>query len=89
MRAAGWIVIVMIGVTVACNNNASVQTKAHILERKVLTNGRLLVNYVFKARPGLVVKDSMEVDSKKIIPHDSVLLIFSEKDPHKNQLEVP
>jgi hypothetical protein len=89
MSKAGWGGIVMILLAVACNGNASVQTKAHILERKVLANGRLLVNYVFKAPKGLMVKDSVEVDSKKIIPHDSVPLIFSAKDPHRNQLEVP
>ena len=90
MKRIAWgMILVGIMTAVACNSDSAVQTKAHILERKVLANGRLLVNYVFRARPGELVKDSMEVDSKKIIPHDSVPLIFSAKDPHHNELKVP
>lgn len=75
-------------VATACNSRGVMETKAHILERKMLSNGKLLVNYVFRSEKGEVITDSVAVDEQRVIPHDSVPVIFSPKDPRENELKV-
>lgn len=80
--------VLLLVVATACNSRVVVETKAHILERKMLSNGKLLVNYVFRSEQGEVITDSVAVDEERVIPHDSVPVIFSPKDPRENELKV-
>ncbi|RXK87115.1 hypothetical protein [Filimonas effusa] len=88
MKKAGWMAALLLVAATACNSEGIVRTKAHILERKMLSNGKLLINYVFRAPHGEVITDSVAVDEHKVIPHDSVPLIFSPKNPKENELEI-
>lgn len=88
MKKVLWVVVLLLGAATACNSGGAIKTKAHILERKMLSNGKLLVNYVFRSQKGEVITDSVAVDETKVIPHDSVPLIFSAKNPRQNELKV-
>lgn len=86
-----WIVaIAILGVTIAgCTEKNTLLAKAHIIERKALGNGKLRVNYVFTAGERQLVKDSADVDSERVVPHDSVSVRFSPGDPHQNHIQLP
>lgn len=85
-----WIVAVAIlGVAAGCSEKNTLLAKAHIIERKALANGKVRVNYVFETGERRLVKDSADVDSERVVPHDSVSIKFSAVDPHKNQIQLP
>jgi uncharacterized protein YcfL len=73
-------------VLVSCNNNQK-EGVAHITQRKILANGRLLISYTFKANEKIIV-DSMEFPNQ-IVPHDSVIVVFSSENPTKSKLRIP
>ena len=77
-------IIILVLTNSACNTNTSVQTKAHIFERKMLTDGKLKVYYVFNAGKNLM-HDSSVVDNK-ILPHDSVTVMFKKNNPEESNL---
>jgi hypothetical protein len=64
------------------------QTLAHITERRLKNNGKLQVSYAYHAGEKLVA-DSAELPVTTIVPHDSVTVVFSSKEPGKSSLLVP
>ncbi|GGH58283.1 hypothetical protein HNQ91_000392 [Filimonas zeae] len=72
-----------------CQGTSTEIAKAHIIERKALANGKVRVNYVFTAGEQKQVKDSADVDGRKVVPHDSVSVRFSANDPLENQIQLP
>ncbi|HXL54877.1 MAG TPA: hypothetical protein VN958_01385 [Chitinophagaceae bacterium] len=70
--------------TAACNTNNSIQTKAYIFERKMLSNGKLMVHYVFNAGKALF-QDSSVIENK-VLPQDSVIVQFKKEDPAESRL---
>jgi hypothetical protein len=71
-----------------CGRANTATARAHILERKAVKNGKLLVHYVFAAGERLVA-DSLELGAETIVPHDSVPVEFSQNDPRQHQLKLP
>jgi hypothetical protein len=69
---------------VACSAD-HYETKAKILERKMLQDDQLLILYSFKAGDRTIV-DSVRTENK-VIPHDSLRVIYSASDPEKNTLK--
>lgn len=62
--------------------------RAHILERKLTAEGKLMINYTFTTGQK-AISDSIQVDTQKIIPHDSLTVLFSPKNPSDHRLQVP
>ncbi|HEY6978330.1 MAG TPA: hypothetical protein VH396_18660 [Chitinophagaceae bacterium] len=67
-----------------CNTNNSIQTKAYIIERKMLNNGKLMVHYIFKAGRDLFLDSS--VVENKVLPQDSVIVKFKRENPTESSL---
>lgn len=85
-----WIEGAAIMVAIAgCQGKSTEIAKAHIIERKALANGKVRVNYVFEAGAQQLVKDSADIDGRKVVPHDSVSVRFSANDPLQNQIQLP
>jgi hypothetical protein len=61
------------------------ETKAKIVERKMLQDGRLMIRYSFAAGKQTIL-DSVRT-SNKVIPHDSLRVVYSSSDPRKNTLK--
>jgi hypothetical protein len=70
--------------TAACNTNNSIQTKAYIFERRMLSNGKLMIHYVFNTGKALL-QDSSVVDNK-VLPQDSVIVKFKKENPIESSL---
>jgi hypothetical protein len=71
----------------ACSSKKQ-ETLAHIVERRMGAGDKLIISYQFLAGTQLV-SDSMEVPKNRIIPHDSVKLVFSPGNPAKSHLILP
>lgn len=63
------------------------QTVAHILQRRLDENGKLMISYRFSAG-GKWVYDSMELHNQ-VIPHDSLQVVFSSQNPDSSRLLIP
>lgn len=61
------------------------ETKAKIVERKMLPDSQLLIRYSFRAGDRTFT-DSVRTRNK-VIPHDSLRVIYSASDPGKNTLK--
>ncbi|MEP6845087.1 MAG: hypothetical protein ABI861_03760 [Panacibacter sp.] len=68
----------------ACNTNTSITTKAHIFERKLLDNGKLMVCYAFNNGNALI-QDSSIIENL-VIPQDSVAVVFQKNNPANSDL---
>ncbi len=77
-------VLVLLITAAACNTNNFVQTKAYIFERKMLSNGKLMVHYVFNA--GKVLLEDSSVVENKVLPQDSVIIVFKKENPTQSTL---
>ena len=60
------------------------ETRARIIERRLLPDSQLLIKYSFVAGTQ-VVTDSVRTRNR-IIPHDSILVRYSPDNPKKNTL---
>ena len=69
----------------ACSGTPTQQTRAYIIERKMMNDGKLMISYVFHAEDK-PFSDSEEV-ANSIIPQDSVTVVYREGNPQKNQLK--
>ena len=63
------------------------QGMAHITQRKLKAGGSLLISYQFKEGETLFT-DSMEIPNR-IIPHDSVQVVYAAGNPSKSHLILP
>jgi hypothetical protein len=81
-----FLVIVTAIVFFACGKKESRAT-AYITQRRLDTSGRLVLTYRFMAKDTWVW-DSMRVDNR-IIPNDSLVVLFSSENPVKSRLELP
>jgi hypothetical protein len=79
-------IIALMLVLTACSGGENTGM-ARITERRAATNGRLHVHYEFMAGSTLVA-DSLEMENR-IIPNDSVAVVFNSKNPRENHLQVP
>jgi hypothetical protein len=61
------------------------EAKAKILERKMLPGDELLIRYSFQAGDRTIL-DSVRTKNK-VIPHDSLRVVYSASDPGKNTLK--
>jgi NDP-sugar pyrophosphorylase family protein len=68
----------------SCNNKYD-ETKAKIIERKVIDENNILIKYAFIAGNKTIV-DSVRTKNK-VIPHDSLTVTYSASDPTKNTLK--
>jgi len=60
------------------------ETFAHITQRRLDKAGKLVISYQF-SNNGKLVYDSVEVINK-IVPHDSVRVIYSLEHPQESRL---
>lgn len=84
MKKKAWILYVLLAA--ACSSGEH-ETIAHITQRRLDKSGRLLISYQFHAGDKLVL-DSMEV-TNRVVPHDSVKVIFSSANPDNSRLVLP
>ena len=61
------------------------EAKAKIIERRVVDNDNILIKYSFQAGDATII-DSVRTKNK-VIPHDSLRVIYSPSDPGKNTLK--
>lgn len=80
--------VVAVLVTACGQRNNMLTARAHILERKITDDGKLMINYTFTTGQK-AINDSLQVDTQKIIPHDSLTVLFSPKNPSDHHLQVP
>ena len=71
---------------VSCNTNTDNLTKfnAYIFERKIRTDGKLLISYAFSYGKK-IIKDSVVVNNM-VLPQDSVSIVFKKNNPAKSDL---
>ncbi|MES2005181.1 MAG: hypothetical protein V4450_11705 [Bacteroidota bacterium] len=60
---------------------------AHITQRRLKASGSLVISYQFRQGASLF-KDSMEIPNR-IVPHDSVKVVFASGNPSKSHLVLP
>lgn len=72
----------------SCGKQHNSDVRAHIVERRIDANGRLLVRYQFK-KGGALVMDSAEFEEQTVVPHDSVPVVFSSKNASEHRLLLP
>lgn len=70
----------------ACKSNFT-STNANIIQRKLLNDSVLRVNYTYTAL-GKLYEDSLEIRNKMVVL-DTVPLLFSEKNPQIHNLQMP
>lgn len=63
------------------------ETVAHITQRRIKTNGMLEISYQYHNGQRLVL-DSMELVNR-IVPHDSLPVVFSPGTPSQSHLLIP
>jgi hypothetical protein len=80
------LVILTVTALFACGKRES-RTTAYITQRRLDTSGRLVLTYRFMAKDTWVW-DSMRVDNR-VIPNDSLVVLFSSENPLKSRLELP
>lgn len=51
------------------------ETKAKIIERRMLPDSQLMLHYTYKVGDKMIIDSA--VTSNKVIPHDSVTVIYS------------
>ncbi len=71
----------------SCNRVNVIETKAHIFERRVLNNGKLMVFYAFNTGKSLI-QDSLVLENK-VLPTDSVTVQFKIYDPTESNIIMP
>ena len=76
--------IILISSFISCNKVTTIETKAHIFERKTLKNGKLMVYYAFNTDKSLI-QDSSILENK-VLPVDSVTVQFKISDPTESSL---
>ena len=82
------ILVVAVIFTACGERNSMLSARAHILERKITGDGKLMINYTFTTGQK-AINDSLQVDTQKVIPHDSLTVLFSSKNPSNHHLQVP
>ncbi|MBI2282859.1 MAG: hypothetical protein HYU71_04050 [Bacteroidetes bacterium] len=70
----------------ACSSREG-ETRAHITQRRTVAAGRLLINYEFRVG-GQLFLDSMET-ANRVVPHDSVPVVYSPRNPRESHLQLP
>lgn len=77
---------ILLLIAASCNTSTNDLTKAnaYIFERKMRTDGRLLVSYTFNYGRKLI-KDSAVV-SNVVLPQDSVSIVFEKNNPANSNL---
>jgi len=84
MKKRYWIPLVLL--VTACSAGER-QTVGHITQRSMRPGGRLVIAYRFNAGNSTIA-DSVEMPNR-VVPHDSVTVVFSVKDPAQNHLLLP
>jgi hypothetical protein len=79
-------IFLIFGMALICCTPGQHEAKAHILERRVLPGNQLMIRYSFSVGTETVI-DSVRTGNK-VIPHDSVTVIYSASDPRKNSLKL-
>ncbi|WP_147313863.1 hypothetical protein [Deminuibacter soli] len=79
---------VTLTVLTACGRHKVADIRAHIIERRMSNDGRLLIRYLFK-KQGTLVVDSAEFEHETVVPHDSVKVIFTPGDSSEHKLVLP
>lgn len=70
----------------ACSTKEQ-ETIGHITQRRLDGAGKLVISYQFNTGEKWV-SDSMEV-TNRIIPHDSIKVVYSVEHPQKSRLLLP
>lgn len=78
--------IALVLLVIACSAGEQ-QTVGHIVQRSIRPGDRLVIAYRFNAG-NRTIADSMEMPNR-VVPHDSVTVIFSVQDPAQNHLLLP
>jgi len=63
------------------------ETIAHITQRRLDGEGKLVISYQFNTGEKWI-SDSMEV-TNRIIPHDSIKVVYSLEHPEESRLLIP
>ncbi len=63
------------------------KARAHITERKTGKAGRLMISYEYRVGDSLFT-DSMEL-ANRVVPHDSVTILYSPANPRESRLSLP
>ena len=77
-------ILTFLVIAAGCNTNNSIQTKAYIIERKMLNNAKLMVHYIFNA--GRVLLQDSSIVENKVLPQDSVIVEFKTENPTESSL---
>ncbi|NCI48211.1 hypothetical protein [Sediminibacterium soli] len=84
MKCTG--ILLLIALFAACSPRKR-ETIAYITERRVDQTGKLVLTYQFRVDQKWVL-DSAQVDNR-VIPNDSLKVVFSSENPAENRLQMP
>ena len=79
-------IIIIVLLIIACSNRQK-QAIAHITERRLQNSGKLMISYQFHDG-GNLFSDSMEIENR-ILPHDSVAVVYLPEKPQTSHLLLP
>jgi len=79
--------LTLISFVTSCNRVNVIETKAHIFERRILKNGKLMVFYAFNTGKSLI-RDSLVLENK-LLPTDSITVQYKIRDPNENDIIMP
>lgn len=71
---------------VACTANRN-ETKAKIIERKMLPDSQLMLHYTYTIGDKIITDSA--ITNNRVIPHDSVTVIYSSSGGKKSELKFP
>jgi hypothetical protein len=66
-------------------NSGNYEARATIIERRAIDENSILIKYSFRAGNEIII-DSVRTKNK-VIPHDSLRVVYSAADPGKNTLK--
>ncbi|QES90087.1 hypothetical protein [Rhizosphaericola mali] len=69
----------------ACGNKDIVSTKAKVVERRDVGNGKIRISYIFKADQTTIA--GVKVIDNKVLNSDSIVIKYKKTNPQENELD--
>lgn len=69
----------------ACKDKDAVTTKAKVVERRDVGNGKIRISYIFKADQTTIA--GVKVIDNKVLNSDSIIVKYKKSNPQENKLD--
>jgi hypothetical protein len=69
----------------ACKDANTITTKAKVVERRDVGNGKIRISYIFKADQTTIA--GVKVIDNKVLNSDSIIVKYKKTNPQENELD--